>query len=67
MTHEILKESKAALVASGTATLEAAILNIPQVVCYESAGSYLIGKTLIKNLKFISLVNLILISMLLKN
>ncbi len=60
-TYEILKESKAALVASGTATLEAAILNVPQVVCYESSWiSYLIGKTLIKNLKFISLVNLIL-------
>ena len=60
-TYEILKESKAALVASGTATLEAAILNVPQVVCYESSWiSYLIGKNLIKNLKFISLVNLIL-------
>ena len=61
ITYVILKVSKAALVASGTATLEAAILNVPQVVCYESSWiSYLIGKTLIKNLKFISLVNLIL-------
>ena len=60
-TYEILKESKAALVASGTATLETAILNVPQVVCYESSWiSYLIGRTLIKNLKYISLVNLIL-------
>ncbi|PDH46757.1 MAG: lipid-A-disaccharide synthase [Bacteroidetes bacterium MED-G13] len=60
-TYSILKKSSAALVASGTATLEAALLNVPQVVCYKSSWiSYRIGKYLIKNLKFISLVNLIL-------
>lgn len=60
-TYSILKKSSAALVASGTATLEAALLNVPQVVCYKSSWiSYRIGKYLIKNLRFISLVNLIL-------
>tara|TARA_B100001094_G_scaffold282472_1_gene294589 strand:- start:812 stop:1915 length:1104 start_codon:yes stop_codon:yes gene_type:complete len=60
-TYSILKKSSAALVASGTATLETALLNVPQVVCYKSSWiSYRIGKYLVKNLKFISLVNLIL-------
>jgi len=58
-THALLKESKAAIVTSGTATLEAAILKVPQVVCYKtSAFSYFFGKLLVK-VKFISLVNLI--------
>ena len=48
------------MVSSGTATLEAAILNVPQVVCYRSSFlTYQIAKRLIK-LSFISLVNLIL-------
>ena len=60
-TYSVLKKSSAALVASGTATLETALLNVPQVVCYKSSWlSYRIGKYLVKNLKFISLVNLIL-------
>ena len=49
------------MVASGTATLETALLNIPQVVCYRSSMiSYEIGKRVVKNIKYISLVNLIM-------
>lgn len=60
-TYDILKKSSAALVTSGTATLEAALIKTPQVVCYKSSWvSFQIGKYLLKNLKFISLVNLIL-------
>lgn len=60
-TYEVLKKSCAALVTSGTATLEAALFKTPQVVCYKSSWiSFQIGKILLKNLKFISLVNLIL-------
>jgi lipid-A-disaccharide synthase len=55
-----LLNSCAALVTSGTATLETALLNIPQLVCYKcSPITYWIGKKVIK-LKYISLVNLIL-------
>lgn len=60
-TYEVLKKSCAALVTSGTATLEAALIKTPQVVCYKSSWiSFQIGKILVSNLKFISLVNLIL-------
>lgn len=60
-TYELLRSSKAALVTSGTATLETALLNIPEVVCYRSSRiSYEIAKRVVKNLKFISLVNLIM-------
>ena len=59
-THDLLMISKAALVSSGTATLEAALFKVPQVVCYKSSFlSYQIARRLIK-LEFISLVNLIL-------
>jgi lipid-A-disaccharide synthase len=59
-THELLLHSKAALVSSGTATLETGLLNVPQVVCYRSSIlTYQIAKWLVK-LKYISLVNLIL-------
>ena len=59
-TYEILNTSTAALVTSGTATLETALFRVPQVVCYKgSPFSYWIAKRLIK-VKFISLVNLIL-------
>lgn len=59
-TYDVVKNSFAALVCSGTATLETALLNCPQVVCYKfSAISYQIGKRVIK-VKYISLVNLIL-------
>ena len=61
-TYLLLSLSSAALVTSGTATLETALFNVPQVVCYKSDFlSYLIAKQLIqKRIKFISLVNLIL-------
>lgn len=60
-TYDLLRSSKAALVTSGTATLETALLNIPEVVCYRGSRiSYEIGKRLIKNIKYISLVNLIM-------
>lgn len=60
-TYDLLRSSRAALVTSGTATLETALLNVPEVVCYKSSRiSYEIGKRLVKNIKFISLVNLIM-------
>lgn len=59
-TSEILRHADAGLITSGTATLEAGIYEVPQVVCYKgSAISYAIAKRLVK-IKFISLVNLIL-------
>jgi len=59
-THDLLSVSFAALVTSGTATLETALFKVPEVVCYKgSTISYEIGKRLV-NLKYISLVNLIL-------
>lgn len=59
-TYELLLQSKAALVTSGTATLETALLGIPEVVCYKgSAISYQIAKRVIR-VKYISLVNLIM-------
>ncbi|MCG9911823.1 MAG: lipid-A-disaccharide synthase [Flavobacteriales bacterium] len=59
-TYSVLAQSKAALVTSGTATLETALLSVPQAVCYRgNAISYLLVKQMIK-VKFISLVNLIL-------
>lgn len=60
-TYDLLRCSKAALVTSGTATLETALLNVPEVVCYRgSKVSYAIAKRLVKNIKYISLVNLIM-------
>jgi lipid-A-disaccharide synthase len=59
-TYQLLMESDAAMVTSGTATLETALFGIPEVVCYKgSAVSYEIAKRLIK-VKYISLVNLIM-------
>ncbi len=59
-TYAILQHATAALVVSGTATLEAALLGAPQVVCYRgSALSYQIAKRFVK-IKYISLVNLIM-------
>lgn len=59
-TYELLMQSHAALVTSGTATLETALFAVPEVVCYKgSKVSYEIAKRLIK-VKYISLVNLIL-------
>jgi lipid-A-disaccharide synthase len=59
-TYELLLQAKAALVTSGTATLETALFGVPEAVCYKgSVLSYEIGKRLVK-VKFISLVNLIM-------
>ncbi|KRO67468.1 MAG: lipid-A-disaccharide synthase [Cryomorphaceae bacterium BACL21 MAG-121220-bin10] len=59
-TYDLLDVAEAALVTSGTATLETALLNVPQVVCYRGNWlSYQIAKRIV-NLKYISLVNLIL-------
>ena len=59
-TYDLLSVSNAALVASGTATLETALFKVPQVVCYKGGYiSYQIAKRII-TLKFISLVNLIM-------
>lgn len=59
-TYDLLSMSNAALVTSGTATLETALFKVPQVVCYKGSRiSYEIAKRVI-NLSYISLVNLIL-------
>jgi lipid-A-disaccharide synthase len=59
-TYDLLSVSYAALVTSGTATLETALFKVPQVVCYKGGWiSYQIAKRII-TLKFISLVNLIM-------
>ncbi len=59
-TYNLLKVAYAALVTSGTATLETALFEVPQVVCYKGNYlSYLIAKRII-NLNYISLVNLIM-------
>lgn len=59
-TYDLLEISSAALVTSGTATLETALFKVPQVVCYKGNKiSYIIARQLIK-VKFISLVNLVL-------
>ena len=59
-THQLLAEAHSALVASGTATLETALYDVPLIVCYKgSTVNYLIAKNLI-DIKYISLVNLIL-------
>ena len=59
-TYDLLRFSYAALVTSGTATLETALFKVPQVVCYKAnAISYHIAKRII-TLKYISLVNLIM-------
>lgn len=59
-TYELLSQAKAALVTSGTATLETALFGVPEVICYKGNGiSYQIAKRLIK-IKFIGLVNLIM-------
>jgi len=59
-TYELLTIADAALVTSGTATLETALFKVPEVVCYKTSKfSYQIAKWLVK-IKFISLVNLIM-------
>jgi lipid-A-disaccharide synthase len=59
-TYDLLQHATAALVTSGTATLETALFGVPQVVCYTGNRiSYHIARRLI-NVKYISLVNLII-------
>ena len=60
-TYQLLSHSVAALVTSGTATLETALLDVPQVVCYETPVPKLIRFAFnhIIKVKYISLVNLI--------
>jgi len=59
-TYDVLKHAEAALVTSGTATLETALFNVPQVVCYRAGNiSYFIAKQFVKT-KYISLVNIIM-------
>lgn len=60
-TYALLSQAHAAVVCSGTATLETALFNVPQVVCYKANGiSIAIAKAIVsRRLKYISLVNLI--------
>ncbi len=65
-TYALLQNAHAALVTSGTATLETALFNVPEVVCYRGSKiSYEIAKRIIK-VKYISLVNLIMDKMVVK-
>ncbi len=58
-TYALLRHAEAALVTSGTATLETALFGVPQVVCYRGSRlSYLIARRLVK-VEFIALANLI--------
>ena len=59
-TYELLQISEAALVASGTATLETALLNVPQVVCYRGDFISMVIAWAVIRVRYISLVNLIL-------
>jgi len=59
-TYDLLMQARAALVTSGTATLETALFGVPEVVCYKGSSiSYQIAKRVIK-VKYISMVNLIM-------
>jgi lipid-A-disaccharide synthase len=59
-TYGLLRQATAALVTSGTATLETALFGVPEVVCYKGSPiSYFFAKRLIK-VKYISLVNLVM-------
>lgn len=58
-TYDLLKNSTAAMVVSGTATLETAVIGVPQVVCYKTSWlTYVLAKWALK-VDYISLVNLI--------
>jgi lipid-A-disaccharide synthase len=59
--HDILRLSSAAMVTSGTATLETALFRVPEVVCYKGGWlSYYIARKLVTDIEYISLVNLIM-------
>ena len=61
-TYELLRQSRAAVVASGTATLETAVINVPQVVCYimELGRFTSLLKKIFLNIQWFSLVNLVM-------
>lgn len=59
-TYSVLKSANLALVTSGTATLETALFDVPQVVCYKSSPISIFIAKLLVNIEYISLVNLIL-------
>lgn len=59
-TYDLVRNSKAAVVTSGTATLETALLKIPQVVVYKGNPVSIAIARLLVNIKFISLVNLVM-------
>lgn len=68
-TYAILQHSEAAMVASGTATLETALLRIPQAVCYDIGGgkfAYKLYEAFMIKVKYASLVNLIMDKMVVK-
>ena len=60
-TYQLLSHATAALVTSGTATLETALFRVPQVVCYYTAAGKLVSllRRLVLKVPFVSLVNLI--------
>lgn len=60
-TYELLRIAKAAVVTSGTATLETALFGVPQIVCYRTSFiTYIVGSIVLTKIKFISLVNIIM-------
>lgn len=65
-TYDLLLHADAAVVASGTATLETALLNIPQVVVYKGHPIFITLARMVVKLKFISLVNLIMDKLIVK-
>lgn len=59
-TYRLLSKAHAAIVTSGTATLETALHSVPEVICYRSGAiSYYIARQLVKGIKYICIVNLI--------
>ena len=59
-TYDLLKQASAAVVTSGTATLETALMMVPEVVCYKMGSfTYNVGKHFV-HVRFFSLVNLIM-------
>jgi lipid-A-disaccharide synthase len=59
-TYDLLKQASAAIVTSGTATLETALMMVPEVVCYKMGSfTYNVGKHFV-HVRFFSLVNLIM-------
>ncbi|MDY0197444.1 MAG: lipid-A-disaccharide synthase [Tenuifilaceae bacterium] len=59
-TQNLLRNSTVAVVTSGTATLEAALYNIPEVVCYKGSAISMLIAWMVIRVKYISLVNLIM-------